>query len=228
MAFTWAQMIWVFILTTPGVIMLLIGAWLVMYRRKALILKHDTDNDGNREITFVEKLVRYRIVNVDHRKKLHVMGYKERIPYNENSLNPSHSKSFGLVLVEFGGNLFPADVTLAKPDTKPEDRLTPVVMSASVKDPATGRIKADLRPIPYDLKSNFIDNKKYIKVAFTPRGQMMINAGLFLMTLIVCLILMILLFDKMGNIVPQVQSQVQQISGDLSTLKGLIQHVAPN
>lgn len=194
------------------IILVLVGLGFIMhrlaYRRKAVFIKLDTDQEGTKAVPFVEKLKGYRVIRKDGKTKVHVPGFKERIPFTENHLNPSHHKHYGAVIVQHGDNYYFSDVV--------------VDMIEKDEDGKVIGLKTLFKPIPYNQRVNYAEGVKAINKKFTLDKMYIIAGGIVVVAMVVAFLIIYFTTDHMQGIIAsangvasQLETVAEQIGGKL-------------
>jgi len=198
----WFGLILFFIL---AIIFIGVLIYFLMYRKKAVFIRLDTDQDGNKKVVFVEKPKKYRIVTEDGKKKAKILGVKQPVPYTENNLNPSHHKNTGAILVEYKDNYYFADANVN-------------IMKKSDKS----KVNLEFNPIPYNLKLNFIESTKNIAKKFQSNKQFYIASGIVVLGMIVCFLMIYFTTQHWETVANQAANQFQNAAEGFNAIKDQI------
>ena len=178
------------------------------YKRKAVFIKLDTDQEGNKAVAFVEKQKSYRVVKKEGKTKVHVPGFKEMVPFTENLLNPSHFKNRGAVIVQHGDNFYFSDVVVE-------------MLEKDDKGTIIG-IKTKFKPIPYNQRVNYAEGVKAIHKKFTLDKMYIIAGGIVVLAMIVSFLMVYFTTDHMQGIIQsanvvgdKIGSLAEQVGGKL-------------
>ena len=183
----------------------------IRFRRRAIILNVDLNHDENKIVVFVEKPVKYRIVNKKGKQKILISGHKELIPFNDNNVNPSHHKYWGLVLTKMGGNYFASDLDLSRRIFEIGEDYNKNTGKYDKKP----QLKVEFKPIPYDLKSNFIETQEAINNRFTPSMTMLLTLGIVVLGIIGSFLMVYFTTKNIGPLTDQIGSLVDVLSKTL-------------
>lgn len=199
----------------------------VAYRRKAIFIRVDTDQEGLNPVAFIDGFKKYRIINQEGKTKVQVAGFREPIPYTENNINPSHIKNFGAVIVGYGDTFYFADVNVNMFDkekrefTIGKDRNGDIIKI----DKEVIAVKAQFKPIPYDQRVNYAEAVKALNKKFTPDKLYIMALGVVVIGMIVAFLIVYFTTNHMKDVLATAGDVASQIEGLKNAIAG---NVIPN
>lgn len=198
----------------------------IAYKRKAIFIRVDTDQDGLNPVAFIDGFKKYRLINQEGKTKAQMAGFREPIPFTDNNINPSHLKNFGAVIVAYGNNFYFSDVNVDMFDKEKTLTIGKDKDGKILEIPKdVWKIKSQFRPIPYDQRVNYAETVKALNKKFTPDKLYIMALGVVVIGMIVAFLIVYFTTDHMKEVLSQASTVTSSIQGLTNAISG---NVIPN